>query len=209
MATPQNIIDEVRDYEFDDLTDARILNHINDVYFDVLSRQPWPFLDTKASATVSATGLITSPTDIKQIRALKDTTNKNKLSPERIEYLLSKFDQLTDVGQAVYYYKDTDGWYVYPIGNAYAYTIRYLRVPSPLIQAGAESTILLPPRHHKVISLGVLAECYYQGDDSQMGYYFKNKYEDKLANMIEDLFQTQYDRPERVYVTDDDEFYGF
>src|SRR4051794_40741466 len=122
---------EMRDHGFDDLTDTRLLGFINDTYYDVVAREPWPFLEKQAVPAVSSTdGAITAPTDIKQILKLVDTTQGTRLEPQRAdEFLQLNANRLTTTGNPILYYFVGATTYVYPIPTAATLKLQYVATP--------------------------------------------------------------------------------
>lgn len=190
---------EMRDHGFDDLTDTRLLGFINDTYYDVVSREPWPFLEKVAVPTVSnADGSLTAPTDIKQILKLVDTTQGTRLEPMRAdEFFQLNANQLALTGNPLLYYFVGAQTYVFPIPTAATLKLQYIATPAALTTT-PDSTPILPTRHHRVLVLGALVKCYMLEDDAENAAVFTNMYEQRLQQMRNDLWMRQYDRPDRI-----------
>lgn len=201
-----SMLSELDDHGFEDTLTSRKVEILNDTISDVCSRMPWPFLETtNAALTVDqSTGQVTSPTDIKQVLVLVDTTTGTSLSPERMDVMTKAYStQLAQGGNPYLYYFIGGQLYVYPIPSAPTLTLRYLKVHPTVDQSTTEAGILLPPRHHRVLVLGTLFKLYTMEDDTELAPVFQQQYEDRIARMTEDLMRMQYDRPDRIYVTDE------
>lgn len=199
------MIAEIRDFGFDDLTDTRLLGFLNDTYWDVCTREPWPFLEATASATVDATGLVTSPTDISKVLSISDTVVGTKLQPQRLDdFTQTNATQLTLTGNPDRYYFIGDQLYVYPLSTSNSLTLRYIRIPAALTST-PDATPILPLRHHRVIVLGSLVKCYMMEDDPENAALNISAYEQKIAQMRSDLWFHQYDRPQVIKDLDTDD----
>lgn len=198
-----DIISALDDHGFDDRSTSRKMEVINDSYLDVLSRQPWPFLEAASTSVTinSSTGQITSPTDIHKILMLVDYTNSIKLDPERFEFLTKQFGQLTSGNDnPLYYYPIGSSFYVYPVPSSSAtYHIYYLKAPSDLTSSSVEADILLPRKHHRLLVLGAASKLHAMDDDLDLSEKFAAQFEARIFNMQEDIWMRQYDRPERIY----------
>lgn len=198
------MIAEIRDFGFDDLTDTRLLGFLNDTYWDICAREPWPFLEATSAVTVNANGLVTSPTDIGKVLSLTDVIG-TRLEPQRLDdFTQGNASQLTLTGNPDRYYFIGDQLYVYPISTSNSLTIRYVRVPAALTTS-PDATPILPLRHHRVIVLGALIKCYMMEDDPENSALNTNAYEQRIAQMRNDLWMHQYDRPQYIQDLDSDD----
>lgn len=194
---------EHRDHGFDDFTDSRILGHLNDAYFDVCSREHWPFLEASVSPTVDATGAVTSPTDIGKVIKLVDTGLGTVLEPIRLDaHTAYHAKTLTLTGSPYSYFFIGDTLYVYPISTSNVLTLRYLKVPPPLT-ISPDSSPLLPDRHDRVVLVGALVKSYLLQDDAENAGVFEQDFEARLAHMRTDLWQHQVDRPDTIQDMDE------
>lgn len=201
---------EMRDHGFDDLTDTRLLGFINDTYYDVVSREPWPFLEKQVVPTVSsADGSVTSPTDIDKVLKLVDTTLGVRLEPKRGDEFLQMYaDLLTTTGNPLLYYFVGSQLYVYPIPTSATLKLQYLAIPAALTST-PDSTPILPTRHHRVLVLGSLVKCYMLEDDAENAAVFTNMYEQRIQQMRADLWMRQYDRPDSIQDVDGNDWVDF
>lgn len=200
------MLSEVRDHGFDDLTDTRILGFINDTYWDICSREAWPFLEASAAVTVDATGKITSPASIDKVLAISTTSpNGPNLIPMRTdEFTRTYGTNLSLAGTPQLYYSEGDDFFVYPIPASAQLTIRYIRIPDALT-VSPDSSPILPIQHHRAVVLGTLVKCYTLEDDPEQAGVFTNMYEQRLVQMRNSLWMRQYDRTDTIQDLETDE----
>ena len=204
-----DIKDAMRAHGFTDMLDSDMEAIINDAYFDVCSRDTWPFLEKTANITISAgQGALTSqPTDLGSVlKAVIDATG-TPLMPIRLDDFTTRFaGMLGSVGQPYYYYFIDDQMYVYPNADTtYTLTLRYLATPQRLDNSlpGTSDIPLIPDRHRRVILLGSLVSANAMEDDTDLAAWFEQQFEARLARMTQDLWKKQWDRPDMIYALDD------
>lgn len=171
--TGQDMVDEMRDHEFDDLTNIRLLSLLNENYQDVCSRYLWPFLQATTTLTVDANGAMTVwPTDLAHIKSIyqtDDTTHTNLLDNDDNFYLpLGNQPILT------------------PSFNGVAMTMVYYKTPADITLV---TSPVFPSRHHVVVVFGGLARAYYMNDDLAIGQTFEQRYERRIQTMASDLLK--------------------
>lgn len=180
------MIDEMKDHEFDDLADTRLLALLNDQYQDVCSRFLWPFLETSVPITVDANGVLGGwPTDLAHIKSLYLTTDPlfyNILNDDTNFFLTS--------GSQPSLIKSF---------NAQALTLVYYKVPADLT---AVTSPIFSFRHHRVVVLGALARAYFMTDDLQLGQAFEGQYEGRINHMYTDMLKRDVAPRKRYDVTD-------
>jgi hypothetical protein len=200
------MLSEIRDHGFDDLTDTRILGFLNDTYEDVCSREPWPFLEATASVTVNASGRVTDPTDVGKVLAMSHTTSgMPNIHPIRLEQITQQAgDRLTETGDSVAYYFIGNELYLWPIPSSPSIVLRYLRTPAALTVTPDSSPIL--PRHQRVLVLGALVKCYALEDDPENAASFQQQFENRLLQMRTDLWTRQFDETEVMLDVEDDDW---
>lgn len=198
------MISEIKDHGFDDITDARLLGFINDTYWDICSRESWPFLELSATPTVDATGLVTAPTDIGKVLKLVDTGLGTVLEPIRLDaFTAYHANELSKTGNPYAYYFIGDALHVYPVSSTNSLALRYIRVPAALT-ASPDSSPIMPARHHRVFVLGALVKCFLLEDDAENAGVFSNMLETRISQMREDLWKHQLDRPDTIQDLDND-----
>jgi hypothetical protein len=194
---------EIRDHGFDDLTDSRILSFLNDTYYDICTREAWPFLEATASATVNSDGKVTAPTNIDKVLSFHDTGVGRSLSPMRLDDFSSTYaSNLTQTGDPYSYYFIGDDVYVYPISSSNSLTVRYIRRPIALT-VSPDASPILPIQHHRAVVLGSLVKCYMMEDDFENASMFTNAFEKKLFDMRNNLWFKQYDRTDTIMDVDE------
>lgn len=209
-----DMISELNDFGFSDITSSRMLGFINDAYWDVCSRENWPFLEKSAALTVDTTGKVTSPTDIGKVQRLVDTGLGTRLEPVREDaFTMWNANQLTQTGNPDRYFFIGDQLYVYPISTANSLTLRYVSVPAALT-ISPDSAPILPLRHHRVVLLGALVPCYFLEDDADNAGVADQMYEARIERMRNDLWMHQTDRPDTIEDVDghdwtDTGFWGY
>lgn len=193
-----DMISELNDFGFSDITSSRMLAFINDAYWDVCSRENWPFLEKTATVTTDATGKVTSPTDIGKVQRFVDTALGTRLEPVREDaFTQYNANQLTLTGNPDRYFFIGSNLYVYPISTTNSLTIRYVSVP-PALTISPDSAPILPLRHHRVVLLGALVSAYFLEDDADNASVADSMYESRIEKMRNDLWLQQTDRPDTI-----------
>lgn len=211
--TLNDMIEELQDHGFEDTTDTRLTAFLNDAYWDIASREPWPFLEASSSAITTTAGSadITEPTDFGQVISMVIDSNGVNLMPKRADWINKTFSgALTSQGIPSYYYFIGNQIKLYPVPDAtYTITLQYLSVPAAL-EAGSDTPIL-PARHHRTLVLGALVSAYNMEDDGEQADRFERQYEKRITMMRNDLWTRQLDQPDQMQTGwwDDDASYPF
>lgn len=205
------IISDIDDHGFEDTTPTRKLAVIQDVYNDVLAREPWPFLEAfiRLTFTGSSEQASNIPTDYRAVLTAKVENG------ERLQWM--RFDEFERrYGANVAYPNDPQVYYF--IGNELHFypmpvsttivRLAYIKRPNVLAASGAgsnEADILLPKEFHRSILVnGALYKLYALEDDAELAQGFQTYYEQGIQNMREFVWRKQYDWPEVVETTWDD-----
>jgi hypothetical protein len=116
--------------------------------------------------------------------------------------------QLTQAGTPYYYYFIGTQLRVSQIPSAGTAVLRmrYFQKHPQLVQTDVEATILIPHEHHEVLELGTLVKLYDLEDDTEMATRFQMLYEKKLQDMRSSVWMRQYDRPDHIVITDDEDY---
>lgn len=206
MTLTSDMILELRDHGFDDLTDSRLLGFVNDTYLEFCSLEVWPFLETTNASVVTVAGAATlaaMPTDWRAVLSIINTTTGNAIEPERRQTIVKRFSSyLTTQGEPSFYYRvgNTIGMYYVP-GQVYNLMIDYVKRPAALTTpttGGSDSTPIFPADHHRVLVLGALARANAMEDDPDTSAFYEGLYETKVQKIRNDLWGWQYDRPDRI-----------
>lgn len=211
--TLEEMFDEFELYGFEDFEDSQKRMLLNQAYFDVVTREPWPFLEKVALFTVPANSTqVTnqafsgSPTDVNSVLSFIDTTNDIVLVPERTDVIEKTYQVNPSDGVAQYYYFVGDELFIYPAADSsISCRLFYTMLPTAVDESTSttsEDIWLVPKRHHSVIMLGALAKAYLVNDDPQAAA-FQNMFESRYQQMRADVWMRQYDRTERIHVMND------
>lgn len=202
------MISDLGDYGFTDSSTATKVRALQKAIRRIERARPWPFLRTKIDLTFDgSSGLATNfPANFRAAISLKNTASGKRLEPldERdIEDIVGT--QLTRVGAPLYYYDEGEKLLVWPVPpSGTTIRMRYYRQSDAITSSTTEAGILIPARYHDVIVAGALVILYDMEDDPELAARQQSHYQEALAEMVEDLFRKQYDRPEFVRVTDPD-----
>lgn len=215
--TLDEMFDEMDLYGFDDFEDSQKLTLLNEAYFDIVTREPWPFLERIININVpSGTTKITnnsvvldpdktSPTgpitDLNSVLSFIDTTNGVVMMPERGDTIEKNYKVNNVNTYPEFYYFVGEEMFIYPAADGQTvYRLYYTRVPTAATTTS--DTFLIPARHHSIIVYGALVKAFLVNDDPQAAA-FQNMFEQRYQQMRNDLWLNQYDRTERVHVLTD------
>jgi hypothetical protein len=208
--TLDQMYDEMSLYGFDDFEDEQKLTLLNEAYFDIVTREPWPFLEVivpdisvpSGVERITNNTLVTnSPSDVNAVLSMVDTTNAITMVPERADVIEKNYKPLSDSGTARAYYFVGDELHVYPPTNgSVSYRLYYTRVPTAA--STTSDTFLIPSRHHSIIVYGALVKAFLVNDDPQAAA-FQNMFEQRYQQMRVDVWMNQYDRTDRIHVLTD------
>ena len=207
--TLDDMYTEMELYGFDDLEDAQKLILLNESYFDIVTREPWPFLEELIPSLVVPSGqtqitnnpLVTpNPTNVNSVLSFIDTGNSLVMTPERADVIEKAYFLSNSSGAPSTYYFIGDELMVYPesLGSTY----RLLYTKTPVAATTTSDTFYIPSRHHSIIVYGALVKAFLVNDDPQAAV-FQNMFEARYQQMRNDLWMNQYDRTDRVFVTTD------
>ena len=191
-------------YGFEDFDDDAKLILINEAYFDIVTREAWPFMEGLATiAQPSADDTLNVPTNFQAVLSLVDTDNNIVLEPERNDVVEKNVRLNADSGSPTKYYFVGETLYLYPSDNTgTTYRLYYIKSPSVLTVDSVPADILIPARHHSIIVYGALVKAFLVNDDPQAAV-FQNMFESRYMQMRNDVWMRQYDRPERIHVITD------
>lgn len=191
-------------YGFEDFDDDAKLILINEAYFDIVTREAWPFMEGLATiAQPSADDTLNVPTNFQAVLSLVDTDNNIVLEPERNDVVEKNIRLNADSGSPTKYYFVGETLYLYPSDNTgTTYRLYYIKAPTVLTASSVVADILIPARHHSIIVYGALVKAFLVNDDPQAAV-FQNMFESRYMQMRNDVWMRQYDRPERVHVITD------
>ena len=206
------MIDVMDLYGFEDFDDDQKVLLLNEAYLDIVTREPWPFMEKVVPSLVVPTGTsqITnntsvSPniTDLGAVLSMVDITNDIVMLPERTDTIEKNYRVNETSGIPERYYFVDDDLFLYPAASGgTVYRLYYLKTPTDLAVDTAEADILIPKRHHSIIVYGALIKAFLVNDDPQAAV-FQNAFESRYQQMRNDVWMNQYDRTERVHIVTD------
>lgn len=208
MQNTSDLLSVVNDHGFDDTSTTTKLAFLNDTIADFCSRAPWPFLEGEATLTFDGSSAVASnmPSDFRASLVIVDPSTSFVLQPERLDTLeKSAADLITQVSGPLFYYFLGSELRFAPIPPAsFTARMRYLKL-HPTVTVDSDVTgYLVPNRHWLLLVYGTLQRLYDLDDDPEMSARFEAHYERRIATLTEELWKTQYDRPDHVVVTDPD-----
>lgn len=197
------IMEELADHGFNDTSEQRKLDVINDTYFDVCSREAWPFLEKQINLSFTGNDTASNfPADFSKLISLVEPTTGSVIKPTRLDDFANNFTLVTDTGAALRYYFLGNSLRINPKPpSGSTLVLNYTANPEPLVPASDESDILIPPRHHRVLSLGSLVKLYLMEDDPELAQAFQAQFEARIQTMRADLWQRDF-APDFIHETD-------
>lgn len=213
--TVQEIMDALDLHGFEDIEDDDKVDVINDVIWEICSRDPWPFLEVMEdidAADVDEAGKVTLTdgfTAILDVINTDTSADRGKLQwIRRDEHFSRNSSSLTESGTPYKYFFVGDSLYVWPVPDTANLRVTYLKAHEAVTSASGEADILIPARHHRAILMGAVYKLHSQEDDPENSAMFKSLYDERVIMMRKELFIKQYDRPDSILVVDDDD-YGY
>lgn len=215
--TLDEMYDEMSLYGFDDFEDSQKLLLLNEAYLDIVTREPWPFMEDVVEFVVPAgTTKITnnavltinnvasqSIVDLNSVLSFTDTTHDVIMIPERGDVVEKNYKiNNLNVYPERYYFVGED-LYLYPAPTSNTtYRLYYIKTPSTANDTTGSSAFLIPSRHHSIIVYGALVKAFLVNDDPQAAA-FQNMFEQRYQQMRADVWMNQYDRTDRIHVLTD------
>lgn len=202
---------------FSDVDSTTLVEHINDVYHDVCSLEPWPFLEKEILLTFDGTSGVptNAPSDLRSLIALDDLATGLKLDPIRVEeHRMRHGSNLTLQGNPIWYFWApgyTLNVYPIPESNTTVNNLKllYIAWDADLTANSLSTDLLLPSRFHRIIIDGALAMLYLEENDQAQSDYFQNRMDRRVERMRSSVWQRNFDRPDSIESTSDDmDFYG-
>lgn len=191
------MLSEIDDHGFDDTSSTRKVSILNDTYWDVCSREDWPFLEATSSSinTVGGSSALTMPARFLRTISLSNPGSSYTLLYEDYENIAKVFPALetTQAAAPLYYYFLNNTIHLYPVPTGVvALRLRYTTWPTELAVSDLEAAIVIPPRHHRVLLNGALSKLYAMEDDPENSALQKAEFEARIDNMAEDLLRRKY-----------------
>jgi hypothetical protein len=196
-------------YGFDDFDDDQKLLLLNEAYFDIATREPWPFLEAATPIVVPSgqtqitnnTLVVPNITDLNSVLSFIDMSSMTTMTPERADTIEKQYVVAGYSGTPSVYYFVGDELKIYPATSSSTnYRLFYTRMPVAVQTASSE--FLIPARHHSIIVYGALVKAFLVNDDPQASV-FQNMFESRYQQMRNDVWMNQYDRTERIHILTD------
>lgn len=228
--TLDEMFDQMDLYGFEDFEDDQKLLLLNEAYLDIVTREPWPFLEQVVEFKVpSGTSQITVNNSFKirnsnntldnslsnpvvipfteykvnSVLSFMDVTNDLIMTPERADVIEKNYRWTGDSNTPYVYYFVGEDLFVYPATQGVTtYRLYFLKLPVATTTTLDTAGFLVPARHHSVIVYGALVKAFLVNDDPQAAI-FQNAFESRYQQMRNDVWMNQYDRTERVHVITD------
>jgi hypothetical protein len=171
--------------------EARLNRWIAQVIRDICDLKPWPFLmATKEGA---------APLEVKDlahVETFADVTNDNLLMPVTVGQLSMADPDLSDTGNAEYWYtEDARTLKVYPANTSATFKVHYRKTPAALIDTEEP---IIPADYHDLIVDGVRIKVYKASDNFEAAAEILKDYERRLEGMAHALLHTNYDQARRL-----------
>lgn len=200
---------------FEDSEEDDKVSVLNDTLQEVCTREPWPFLETfadiDASTDVDADGLVDlgmSAPALASVLDIINTANNGRTVhwTRRDEHFKAQAANLSQTGDPYKYYFVGNDLYLWPIPTSGTFRITYLQVQGDIDADMDDTDILLPARHLRLLAIGAIAKLHAQEDDPENAALFESQFEKKLQLMRQDVYKKQWDRPDSIQVTDEDDW---
>lgn len=201
MSTFNELVSLLEDYGFADTSTVRKEEVLNDAMWEIEADGPWRYQQKEATVALAASNRTpTMPSNFQIAVSFTIPSLPVRLWPEEYDYMAKSYSDLTTEGQPFFYYFIGTTCNIYPVPSAtYTAQLMYL-ISQPKLTAGAaESAILLPAKHHRLIALKALSNLYAMEDDVDLSRVFAGFYQAKLEKVRADLAQVQIDMPQRIY----------
>lgn len=207
----QDIIDILDLHGFEDVETADKVAVINDVLQEINTREPWPFLEVVADiddSDVDSEGAVTLDPVASSILDIVNTQSYGRSIRwiRRDDHFKRNATQLDLTGTPYKYFFVADTLYLWPIPDGGTYRVTYLQIQEEVDSSSAETDMLLPARHHRLVALGALYKLHSQEDDPENAGLFKGQFDEKLILMRQDLFKKQWDSPDNILVVDEEDW---
>jgi hypothetical protein len=234
----KDLFDEMDLYGFEDFEDNQKLLLLNEAYLDVVTREPWPFMErvvefvipsgvsqvsvnSEFKVRVSDDTLDNSLTSAQQglfpyssyfltsVLSFTDLSNDIVMLPERADVVEKSYRIVNDSSTPSKYYFVGEDLFLYPAANGDSrYRLYFIQTPVQATIASDTSAWLIPSRHHSIVLYGALVKAFLVNDDPQASL-FQNMFEQRYQQMRNDVWMRQYDRTDRIHVVSDSYDWGY
>lgn len=169
---------------------------INRGLLKVWFAEPWYFARTTTTGTAPLT-----ISDLGNVRAVVDTTNKRRLTHLEDRALIDDVDvDLATTGTPAYWYLTSDtGLSVYPANTSASLKVWYVKKPATL--TNGTDTPAIPTEFHLAIVDAAMVEVYKDSDNYELRAMARQELEDSLGEMRAALLFKNHADPEFLRVT--------
>ena len=228
--TLDEMFDQMDLYGFEDFEDSQKLLLLNEAYLDIVTREPWPFMEKTVEFKISSgisqvtsggaskvrndnntlDNSLTNPVlipfttyNVNSVLSFVDKSNDIIMTPERNDTIEKNYRVLDPTGTPDRYYFVGEDLFLYPAVNGDTeYRLYFLQTPVATTTTLDTAGFLMPARHHSIIVYGALVKAFLVNDDPQAAV-FQNMYESRYQQMRNDLWMNQYDRTDRMHILSD------
>lgn len=228
--TLDEMYEEMDLYGFEDFENTQKLTLLNESYFDIVTREPWPFLEKVVEFIVpSGVSQITVGSQFKiqnsnntlnnaltnqvlyphttygmnSVLSFVDVSNDIVMTPERGDVIEKSYRISNDTSTPNKYYFVGDDMFIYPAANGdTTFRMFFLQLPVAATEDTDTAAYLIPERHHSIIMYNALVKAFLVNDDTQ-ATMFQNLFESRYQQMRSDVWMNQYDRTDRIHVVSD------
>ena len=203
------MLSDIDDHGFTDTSSERKMAMLNEAYWDVCGREPWPFLEATVNLTFDGTN--PTPTNLpSDFHAVISMDTDDNWTMQHIDYddWYSRYSSVTTAtGKARMFYFVAGQLNVYPIPAASdVVKLYYIRTPAELQSTDLEAAIVIPKQYHRALLVnGAIYRLDAMEDDADIAYGFQQYYEAAIQRMREFMWRRQYQRPEVVRPVDPDD----
>lgn len=231
--TLDEMFDEMELYGFEDFEDAQKLTLLNEAYFDIVTREPWPFMEKLVSFVVpNGVSQVTSGSSFKvrndnnkldnsltnpvlipyttynvgSVLSMIDDSNSIVMTPERGDVIEKNYRLVNDTSTPTRYYFVGDDLYLYPQASGdTTYRLYFLQLPVAATDTGSasDSNAYLIPARHHSIIVYGALVKAFLVNDDPQAAVFQNLFESRYQQMRNDVWMNQYDRTDTIHTLSD------
>jgi hypothetical protein len=205
-----DILSTLDDHGFDSETTDRKVAMVNAAYYDICSREPWPFLEKTIALAFDGSAAVATnwPADFRSAWIIQITSVQTAGPLKFIRYddWLQSYGASPQTGtpQLAYFVANEVSFYPTPTADMVV-TMGYLANPAALTDTSLEADILVPAQFHQAIVDGALYKLYAMEDDTDIAPTFETYFEREIQNMREQVWKRQYQTQDIVHPVDSDD----
>jgi hypothetical protein len=203
------------DHGFIDTDTNTKLAYLNNAITEFCSVEPWPFLEAQP-ATLSFDGTHSypsagMPTNFRAVLSVVDSSTGRLIIPERVDNLDRAQGSLTtQQSDALFYYFIGNQLNFAPIPPAsFQARLRYLQFHPDVTSSSVAADFLIPKRFWMALVFGALVRLYDQDDDPDTSERMRGHFNNFVQTVRDEIWQRQFDMPDRVVITDPDYLIDF